>query len=419
MLYFLHIPKTAGISLKSVLAEYFSLSDALRFEFQPEILHLSPVELRKYRLLMGHCTFGLIEYIGAPYEVITFLRKPLDQAISMFFDLKENGQLEPDVTLRDVLHSELVQRLINLQCRWLASDDVAGENLGYSLSYRTRQEALEALTGAQWFEKAAERLKSLRFVGLTERFAESVDMLCDEFAWPRTSRLVRFNARPKKNWKDVDERSLRELTELLEQDRRLYDMALPLFEKERERNVRVTAGAYERRLREAARMDAVHVGCDEPVPGFGWHEREPTTRGGWARWSGPATRSTVELPLQQERDMTLTFLLEAVITETGFEDLRVLVNGVELEARHYFLTEGRYENAVFRVRIPAEVLQRQSGYTSIEFLAKETRQPYDSTVDNRWLGIKINWLCATVIEAGLERLPAEDEAARQAVVTKM
>jgi hypothetical protein len=414
MLYFLHIPKTAGISLKSILAEYFPLSEVLQFEFQPEVLYLSPVALRKYRLVMGHCTFGLMEYIGTPFEVITFLRKPLDQAISMFFDLKENGRLERDITLRDVIHSELVQSLINIQCRWLASDDIAGENLGYAPYYSTRREAVEALTDASLFAAAADRLKSLRFVGITERFGESVDILCDEFAWPRTTRLVRFNARPKKNWKDVDEKSLRELTELLEPDRRLYDLGLSLFEQERDRNRRVTTGSYQRALSESPRVEELHICCEEEVRGTGWQEREPSCGGRWARWSGPTTRSTIELPLRQDRDVSLSFLLEAVITETGYEDLRILANGVELETRHYFLKSGRYEDAVFHAVIPADILRRQSGYTTIEFLAKEVRQPLDITIDDRWLGVKINWLSVSTVEECLHR--SNDIAPAQAAV---
>jgi hypothetical protein len=130
---FLHIPKTAGISLFSALASAVGEDRAIRFasDTQPEreaFLRMSDEELRRYRLISGH--FQLAFFLRKPigdYQIVTVLRDPVDRVLSAFFFMKTSKSHPRNEEFAAMELSEFVagsdRDLTNRQCIALAGSE--------------------------------------------------------------------------------------------------------------------------------------------------------------------------------------------------------------------------------------------------------------------------------------------------------
>jgi hypothetical protein len=187
LLVFIHIPKTAGTTLRGILNvhEPGSRSRAL-----PNVFKggggLSTTPMERFRsgsgprlkpgvaLVRGHVPLGIREYLPSylpkqrKLDCFTFLREPTDRMLSHFYAIRDRhegreqpgkysqGALPPDATLDDALAAGIVHD--NLQTRMLCGDP---EPFG-----EVTEEMLDA---------AKRNLSTeLVFFGLTERFDESL-----------------------------------------------------------------------------------------------------------------------------------------------------------------------------------------------------------------------------------------------------
>jgi hypothetical protein len=177
LLVFVHIPKTAGTTLRAVLNmnEPGSRSRALGNVFKGGGgFSKAPVERLRdgrgpslkesVRIVRGHFPLGIREYLPKERELrcFTFLREPADRTLSHFFAIRDVGgayrlpPLSPQATLDDALQGGYVHD--NLHTRMLCGDP---EPFG---------EVTEKM-----LERAKENLREeLVFFGLTERFDESL-----------------------------------------------------------------------------------------------------------------------------------------------------------------------------------------------------------------------------------------------------
>ena len=82
VLYFLHIEKTAGLSLTSVLDSLFAAEDICAFD-RKALLTTMPIEqLATHRLIRGHYTYALHRLLPQMPLTLTLLRDPVDRVIS-------------------------------------------------------------------------------------------------------------------------------------------------------------------------------------------------------------------------------------------------------------------------------------------------------------------------------------------------
>lgn len=178
---FLHLPKTAGTTFNAVLARQYAgqcvygiKSDALEANIE-RFKQLPEADRHRIRLLLGHQAFGLHEYLAPGARYITVLRDPVARLVSHYQYVKshrhpkfigaiEGGQLD----VLGYVTCGISGELENGQTRWLCGrmDD--------------------APLGEADLERAIANLEChFDWVGLTERFDESLVDLAIRYRWPR------------------------------------------------------------------------------------------------------------------------------------------------------------------------------------------------------------------------------------------
>jgi hypothetical protein len=87
---FVHIPKTAGISLYTAMAKQFGPEHSLRYPrsteaFKQQFMRLSDEELHRYRLISGHFNlpFWLQRDLGGRV-IVALVREPVERALSTY-----------------------------------------------------------------------------------------------------------------------------------------------------------------------------------------------------------------------------------------------------------------------------------------------------------------------------------------------
>ena len=179
---FLHIGKTAGSTMRQVLKRQFPASQTLtvrarrrpREETLADFARLPEAERLQPRLIMGHTVFGLHEHVPRPCRYVTMLRDPARLAISQHrYVLRTPGHRHHEqaqgMSLEEYVESGLALEMDNSQTRAVAGD--------IGTPYRG--------CTPEMLETAKRNLAAhFAWVGITERFDESVVLLGRTFGWP-------------------------------------------------------------------------------------------------------------------------------------------------------------------------------------------------------------------------------------------
>lgn len=220
---FLHLPKTAGMTLNVVLHRQFPERGAVFHtahlhapDAARQFLDLPPAERGAVRLITGHTEFGLHEFLPAPATYFTVLRDPVERVLSHFYYVRAT----PDnpryaeaagMTLEEFVTSDRFPESDNGQTRLLAglADGAASDTL---------------------LRRAQSNIAS-RFtvVGLMEEFDASLLLFQRAYGW-RPPYYVRLNvnaARPPRA--EISARTLAIIREHTALDGLLYDEAARAF----------------------------------------------------------------------------------------------------------------------------------------------------------------------------------------------
>lgn len=176
-LLFLHIEKTAGTTLRSIVDRQYGRDAVLTYYNQPsrQLIDNLPYVLsaapRKRRALIGHFEFGAHEKLPLASPYITVLRDPIRRAVSAYHEtLKTRPEklARADGSIMDIEEamSRYPDEYRNHQARMLT----AAPN------------GIEADWGC--FETARRHIcEHFQMVGLSERFIESMLLLGKQLAW--------------------------------------------------------------------------------------------------------------------------------------------------------------------------------------------------------------------------------------------
>ena len=88
---FLHVPKTAGTSVRIFLQQFFLSRHICPATDNLEFLALSPEQLRSYRLFTGHFDWTHLDQIEGESFTFSILRRPQDRLVSYYFYMRAEG----------------------------------------------------------------------------------------------------------------------------------------------------------------------------------------------------------------------------------------------------------------------------------------------------------------------------------------
>ena len=198
---FLHVGKTAGATMRRALRRQFRRGEVmevraptvtpgrLRRDGAVDWFASLPEEERgRPRLIVGHMTYGLHEFVPRASEYVTLLREPIALVRSQFHHVRrheghvlhEQAKAYPDLV--SYIESGLSLEMDNSQTRAFAGDTTA---------------PFGACT-TEMLDRAKANLESFAVAGLTERFDESIVAMIRAFGWRRV-RYVTTNVDPRRS----------------------------------------------------------------------------------------------------------------------------------------------------------------------------------------------------------------------------
>lgn len=195
-LFFLHIAKTAGTTLRSYLDGCFAPTSIYPGYIWPELLDWPLERLHEASFVRGHFYYGLIANLWrTPPVCVTMLRDPVERTLSAYGHLKTHAdhpehRRTASVALEDAVDDPwLSPHFLNAQTNMLTlrfEPVFPFDPMAVRASIRQQQGGADA--------KAAGRiLASFAWVGITERFEESLLLLCYELGLPVPAGLGREN----------------------------------------------------------------------------------------------------------------------------------------------------------------------------------------------------------------------------------
>ena len=221
---FLHIPKTAGTSLTELLIGRIGGDRVCPAGTLVDYDAMSDEELARYDLLKGHFDYALRARLRRPAQFLTMLRDPVDRVVSLYHQWRRSpvppGGLGGEAVAKrydladfiDCGETAVEWRCVNAQV--------------YQIADRVRQ-ARDPEKDREMLDLAKAHLREFAFVGVSERFAESVTTLCGRFGWPVPATMPSANVADEAG--GIEPAIRRRIEERNVADRELYDFAVELL----------------------------------------------------------------------------------------------------------------------------------------------------------------------------------------------
>ncbi|ABG58138.1 sulfotransferase family 2 domain-containing protein [Cytophaga hutchinsonii] len=175
----IHNYKSAGVTFYSIIDRQFKKDEILNSDLlgmDDTYLMLSQADekiINKIKIIHGHFPFGLDRLLPQKSTYITFLRNPIERLISDYyyckdFALAHNHSYASTMSFKEYLSCSDILNIDNGQTRFVAG----GENVPYG------DNSIEMLN------RAIENIeKRFSFVGITEKFDESLLIANAVFSW--------------------------------------------------------------------------------------------------------------------------------------------------------------------------------------------------------------------------------------------
>ena len=183
-----------------------------------------PETARKTRFIAGHFTYNLAPIFSQTPIYITMLRDPVERTISEYAQIKRSPEhfayeFAKDRTLLEYVSDPRSRAVYgNIQTRFIGFDNPTGETGRWKITDNPEN-----------LKRALERLETFAFVGVVERYDESMAVLCDTFDWELPAMPDTLNLSTNRP-SDIPQEAIDIIREHNRQDSVLYEAGKRLFE---------------------------------------------------------------------------------------------------------------------------------------------------------------------------------------------
>jgi hypothetical protein len=232
-LLFVHVPKTAGTTLRVVMARQylgqrvFTIGHDIEADRQ-RLGAMREQEKRRLRAVFGHMAWGWHEQLAPdqPYAYITMLREPVERVLSLWAhcQLSEHylGAAVKGMNLTNFITSGVTRRADNAMVRQLCGED----QFINQAPYNDMIIPLGGVTQAH-LDAAKENIGSCSVVGVAEQFPQFIKTMNRRYAWRvaswRNENVTRW---PRLKRANLDRKTLAVVEAATALDRELYEEAL-------------------------------------------------------------------------------------------------------------------------------------------------------------------------------------------------
>jgi hypothetical protein len=361
VLYFSHIPKTAGMTFRTIVEDHFHSEEICPATLNAQLAKMPKEEIGKYRLFRGHLGFiNLPELVpGKQIVNVTVLREPVARVISHYEYIRRMPGDPHYPAVKDMSLEEFSQKL---------TAGKVGKNIQTYHVAKTLRFDLDGLTPTEILEIAKESLDQFAFVGLVERFQDSLFLLSYIFGWKPILNSRKENAaKSKKSESELSASTLEVIQENTQLDHELYHYAREIFESRYEDMIQDLTKQYgnqngsetnpseptdprvlwlnqhyQQRYADLHRPAPKSLLYDfrEPLRGAGWQRRECPANHPAYRWMGPTTVSSLDLPIATDLSTDLMAEFRIICAELMppdiLQSLKMAVNGhsIQLDLLH-------------------------------------------------------------------------------------
>ena len=253
---FVHIPKTAGMTMSAILDKKFPKDKICPIRLYPDLIATPREELDKYLLFRGHFPYDVISsLLKEPFTCITVLREPVARYYSYykFMQIREDYQqfsfLAQEVPLIRKMNFEeftsstnmvIVQDGFNQQCRYLGKETPVNLDLPYAAE---KQEPI-----SEEIERAKTRLTNMEAFGLAERFQDSLFLMSFAFGWEPIMDTLILNTSGKSGLSEISKETRSLVEEKNKPDVEIFEFAKTLFETKYQNMLAVLVKKYGKAL---------------------------------------------------------------------------------------------------------------------------------------------------------------------------
>ena len=394
--YFIHIRKTAGTSLYSLIQRNYDWSTEVLYQASQwrEFWRLNPRQLQKALFIRGHTGINLCKLIQDEIDCFTFLREPVNRCLSDINYAWHKKNHWPHkilrkgfLTAKQAVHDSHFRTFFyNHQTMNLGLDLDLAEIWNKAPMFSspiwssvTEEEMVKVL------EKAKATLDRCYFVGIMELFNLSYLTLCQLNKWRPDLEAEKQRSTPR-DWLDetLDQECCTHLEELNQHDKLLYQYGLKRFEKlfyeTFDKTINVTTLLTDplliKRLETEIRgrvMDSYESSLRRSAPILRWDASMPINGTGWYdvhapednphRWSGPKTESDIDLVLEAQTEYLLKINILAVSHRKNLSQIKVFINGRR--------TKHRTRGMLLEIKIPKTAAQKL-GFVRVSFKVPRT-----------------------------------------------
>jgi len=217
---FLHIPRTAGTSLRRIVEQEYPAGNCVCiYSHAPEFLASIRKDVSRAEVIYGHISYGIHRFLGVQGRYIAFVRNPIDRVISHCSHIVRHKQwgdygLEEGTSLLHILENELCPQIMNnLMVRIISG-------------YGDRK----TIDDTAVLDKAMANIDAhFEFVGLAECMSESVSILGRRLNWKTVYQVPVLNVNPDAQLPEVDEKTLAAVKKYNRLDIMLYERVKDTF----------------------------------------------------------------------------------------------------------------------------------------------------------------------------------------------